>query len=252
MDATIQCTLAANAGVLLACQGRKMLVDGLFMVEGSPFSDLPPDTIRALRESLPPYDHIDYLLVTHEHSDHFSPELVAAYVEKHPVKGVLLPPVRRPSQVRLRERLQARGIPCWEAGTETASCIQWEPDIQVRPIPTRHLDRQFWDVPHFVLLLTLWDKHLLLTGDVDYTTESLPGLPPLRAVFLNPMFFHALATGSFFHGNLLTDTLCVYHVPFPPGDPFRLREMLEKDLTRHPLPGRSVQILSQPNQQLLL
>lgn len=252
MDEIVTCNLAANAGVLFTYQGRKILVDGLFMVEGNPFSDLPAGTIRSLREGLPPYDHIDYLLFTHDHSDHFSPELVAAYVAKHPVKGVLLPPVRRPAQARLRELLQARGIPCPEANAAQDAGISWEPGIRVQSLPTRHLDRRFWDVPHFVLLLTLGDKHLLLTGDVDYTAESLPGLPPLRAVFLNPMFFHALCTGRFFRGVLPTDTLCVYHMPFPPGDPYRLRAMLEKDLARRPPLGPAIHILERPNQCLLL
>ena len=35
MDDTIQVTLAANAGVLLAYRGRKLLVDGLFHAPGN-------------------------------------------------------------------------------------------------------------------------------------------------------------------------------------------------------------------------
>ena len=73
-------------------------------------------------------------------------------------------------------------------------------------------------MPHACLLLTLGEKRVLFTADADYTLETFPGLPPLDAVFVNPLFFRALRTGRFFQGALPARTICVYHVPFPEDD----------------------------------
>lgn len=252
MDETIQVTLAANAGVLLAYRGRKLLVDGLFRAENIPFSNLPAETVRALYGSLPPYDGIDYLLFTHGHPDHFSRGMLEEYLAENPVKGVLLPPSRNPAHVQFEQELRARGVPCGAAPLSGPTEIALEPDLRVRTIPTRHLDPKYADVPHVALLLTLGSKHLLLTGDADYTAETFPGLPPLRAVFLNPLFFRAYKYGKFFHGDFPTETVCVYHVPFPEDDAYRVRELLARDLTRPAPQNWDVQILWSPNQQILL
>lgn len=252
MDETIQVTLAANAGVLLAYRGRKLLVDGLFRAENIPFSNLPAETVRDLYSSRPPYDGIDYLLFTHGHPDHFSREMVGKYLAENPVKGVLLPPSRTPAHLQFQKELSDRGIPCGAAPLSGPTEIALEPDLRIRTIPTRHLDQKFWDVPHTALLLTFGSKRLLLTGDADYTTETFPDLPPLRAVFLNPMFFRAYRYGKFFHGKFLTETICVYHVPFPEDDAYQIRELLARDLTRHSSQDCAVQILGSPNQQITL
>ena len=250
MDDTIQVTLAANAGVLLAYRGRKLLVDGLFHAENIPFSNLPPETLRALYGGRPPYDGIDYLLFTHGHPDHFSREMLEEYLAETPVKGVLLPPSRKPAHVQFEQELRARGVPCGAAPLSGPTEITLEPDLRVRSIPTRHLDRKFWDVPHAALLLTLGTKRLLFTGDTDYTAETCPTLPPLRAVFLNPLFFHAYCSGKFFHGRFPTETICVYHVPFPEDDAYHVQELLARDLTRCSPENCSVEILRRPNQQI--
>ena len=251
MPHPIQVTLAANAGVLLSHPAGNLLIDGLFQADHVPFSSLPAGTLQALLQGHPPYDRIDYLLFTHAHPDHFSPEVVLAFLEHRRVRGVLLPPSRTP-HTRLRQALADRGIPCLTAGSALPGDITLADGLRIRTLPTRHLDQKFRDVPHVALLVTLDGRDLLFTADADYTTETFPDLPPLRAVFLNPLFFHAYTGGTFFRGDFPTDTICVYHVPFPGDDTYHVRAMLARDLARHPLPGRTVQILDRPNQQVLL
>ena len=216
-----------------------------------PSAYLPPDTAAALRDGLPPYDGIDYLAFTHDHSDHFSAEAAADYLRAHPVKGVLLPRTDTPACRRLQEQLAAQGIP-WAAAGEAPVTLRPEPGVTIQTLPTRHLDRRFWGVPHTALLVTLGEKRFLFTADADYTKETFPGLPPLRAAFLNPLFFHALCTGRFFRGALPAETLCVYHIPFPADDDGGLRQLLAGDLRRGNLPCGDVRLLAESGQTLLL
>lgn len=252
MDDEIRVTLAANAGVLLSFRGRKLLIDGLFRAEGTPFSSLPPATVKKLMDGQPPYDGIDYLLFTHGHPDHFSPDLTRSYLKRRGARGVLLPPGQDGSLTKLRDEISAMGIPCLIADGAGGAEARLAPDLRIRSIPTRHLDKKYHDVPHVVLLMTLGEKRLLFTGDADYVGETFDGLPPLRAVFLNPLFFHACCTGRFFRGFFRTENYCVCHIPFPEDDVLRLRELPERDRDLHPPAGCSVFILNRPDQQVLL
>lgn len=251
MSDEIQVTLVANAGILLSFRGRKLLIDGLFRAEDTPFSCIPAKTLEKLLNGYPPYDDIDYLLFTHYHPDHFSPEITRSYLERRGAKGVLLPPGHGADLLRLQEELEALQIPCLIAETSGVSEARLAADLQIRTLPTGHLDPKFQDVPHVALLLTLGEKRLLVTGDADYIHETFPALPPLRAVFLNPLFFHACSTGTFFRGSFQTDAFCVYHVPFPEDDVFHLQSMLERDLQQAQR-SRPVFVLNQPDQQILL
>ena len=251
MDESVTVTLVANAGVLLTYHGRKILIDGLYMVLDSAFSDLPTDTIQSLRLNRAPFDGVDYILFTHEHSDHFSAAMVQAYLQKHSARGVLLPPVRTEEQKALTAMLSKRGIP-FVASDKVRDAISPEPGIKVLPIRTRHVDRHFWETPHYALLVTLGEKNFLFTGDADYTSETFPGLPPLRAAFLNPLFFRAVSTKTFFHGELPTDTYCVYHIPFAERDVYDIRRTVQKCLEQHPIPDKHVYVLQDAGQQIIL
>lgn len=241
----------ANAAVLLTWRGRKLLIDGLYHFDETPFSNLTAESAQRLWAGLPPYDDIDYLLFTHGHPDHFSASLTADYLERHRVRGVLLPPLHEAEQARLRAVSAVRDIPCVTLPAGSRVTLRPEADLCVEAIPTRHLDPLYRDVPHFVLLVTLGGDRLLFTGDMDYTCETLAGLPPLRAAFVNPLFFGALANRRFFRGELQTDTLVVHHVPFAADDCFQMRRQLERDAARW-AGGAELILLTEPEQRAAL
>ena len=252
MDETIQVTLAANAGVLLSYKGRKLLIDGLFHAENVPYSNLPGAALKAIYDNEPPYDGIDYLLFTHRHPDHFSRRMVKEYLAKNKVKGVLLPPSDQPELTEFQKLIHSMGIGCMAIPVSGSSVIKPEPDITVKTIPTRHLDRRFYDVPHASILINLGGKNILFTGDTDYTAETFEDIPHLRAVFLNPLFFHAYISGRFFKGGFNTDAVCVYHVPFPEDDVFHVRDSIAKYIEKYQDIGADIYVLDSPDQRIIL
>ena len=257
MDKPVTVTLVANAGVLIEYRGRKLLLDGIFHAESheeNPFSNIPAPLWQEMLTGKPPFDDIDCLLFTHNHADHFSPELTREYLTHQRVKAAFLPPDEG-EQAALRSCLREKKIPYISLETvANGQPVPLENGIAVTPYHTRHVDKAFLTTPHDCYLLSFDGKKLLFTADVDYTCESFPELKgvPLRAVFVNPLFFGALQSRHFFRGELRTQTVCIYHVPFPQDDIMHYRDILGQGIARWGADREELLLLEQPARQIIL
>lgn len=78
----LEVTYIGNEGFLISTGQTKFLVDAL---TSSEYYVSPSDSLLArIMDGAPPYDHVDYMLVTHDHADHFHPEMTARYLAQHP------------------------------------------------------------------------------------------------------------------------------------------------------------------------
>jgi L-ascorbate metabolism protein UlaG (beta-lactamase superfamily) len=76
-QAPIKVTFISNEGYLIEAGHSKVLIDALH--------DLVPEYVQErLRKAAPPFDSIDLILNTHDHHDHFQPELTAALLASDP------------------------------------------------------------------------------------------------------------------------------------------------------------------------
>ena len=91
MDSTLRITLIANAGLLMTYRGTTLMIDGIYGREGHPFSNLSPEVWREMLGSEDRFQKVDYLLFTHAHPDHFSPEMTGEFLRHRDVKGLFLP-----------------------------------------------------------------------------------------------------------------------------------------------------------------
>lgn len=252
MEDMVRATLIANAGLLLEYRGVKLLADAICRAADS-FSGPPPAVWSAMLAGEPPFDRIDALLFTHDHPDHLSPERLTEYLRRRPVKQVLLPPVEARHLELLQPFLEERGIRRLLLTPEMHMAdFRLLSGISVRPYFTRHIDRAFWNVPHCCYLLSFGEKRVLLTADADYTQETFQPVAsvPLKAVFVNPLFFNALQARRFFKGTLNPDILCVYHVPFPQDDLRRIRPELARNVCRWDLKRGRTAVLCDPYQRI--
>lgn len=255
MDSALRITLIANAGLLMTYRGTTLMVDGIYGREGHPFSNLSPEVWREMLESEDRFRKVDYLLFTHAHPDHFSPEMTGEFLHHRSVKGIFLPEPHMAAEDRLIKMLRAKKTPCvlLSDATEHAA-YRIEPEITVRAFRTLHLDRKYRNVPHFCYILTFGDQNILLTADMDYTTETLASIQnvPIRATFVNPLFFNALSHRKFFKGTLPGQSIFVYHVPFPEDDSMRMLPTLRRSLEAWLSDGRPVTALTEPFQEIEL
>lgn len=66
-----------NAGYLITAGDKRILIDALY-------AGHPEGLLKPVVYAQPPFDGVDLILATHEHQDHFSPELVSRYMAENP------------------------------------------------------------------------------------------------------------------------------------------------------------------------
>ena len=233
MDSPVQVTLIANTGLLLRYEDTAILLDALFSAGEHGFSAPSAGTWEKMLSGEPPFEQVDYVLFTHLHGDHFSEERCLEFLGRRKVKGLLLPASERPERQGFFDRVGESGTTCFVLTEQTAKAVfQLAPEVRLSAFRTLHLDPKYHAVPHFCYLIDFGGKRLLFTSDVDYTAETLSfvGEEPLRAAFVNPLFFVALRRRRLFHGSLPAETVLVYHMPFPEEDSQQFHRKLARDL----------------------
>jgi L-ascorbate metabolism protein UlaG (beta-lactamase superfamily) len=78
----LEVTYIANEGFMIAMGDTKVLVDPL---PKSKYYVNPSDTMVArIMKGIAPFDNVDYVLITHDHPDHFNAELMSRFLLNHP------------------------------------------------------------------------------------------------------------------------------------------------------------------------
>ena len=208
MQEQVKATFLVNAAVLLEFRGTKLLIDGIYDENGHCFSNLSERQWEKLKAGEGEFAGIEYLLFTHEHGDHFSPQRVAEYLEYRQPKAIFMPRDGSAALRALQKKAEGMGIPCVLLHRELCRKTVFRPEqeIRIRAFQTRHLDKLYWDVPHFCYLLECGEKKLLFTADVDFTQED------------------------FSAGVLQTKTKIVYHIPFAGEDKMMIRKIVEQEM----------------------
>lgn len=80
----------ANCGVLLRHNGTSLLLDGL-ITDSALFDRIPKTAETLLIEGCEPYSHVDLLVFSHLHFDHFSLVKTLRFLEHHPETKLLVP-----------------------------------------------------------------------------------------------------------------------------------------------------------------
>jgi L-ascorbate metabolism protein UlaG (beta-lactamase superfamily) len=78
---TLEVTYIANEGFMISMGGTKVLIDAL---PKSKYYANPSHTLAArMIDGIPPFDNVDYALVTHDHADHFNAEMMSRFLLNH-------------------------------------------------------------------------------------------------------------------------------------------------------------------------
>jgi len=78
----IEITYICNAGFLISCHGKKILVDALFRGATAGCSSVP--YLAAMKDAQPPFDGVDLIVATHAHADHFDAQIVGTHLTNNP------------------------------------------------------------------------------------------------------------------------------------------------------------------------
>ena len=98
-------TYVGNSCFMIETGGKKVLIDAFFGEFGN--YSLPEYELDTLLNAKPPFDNIDLVLASHDHSDHFSAERVSQFLENSP-STIFISTSQAVSQIRgFNNRIQA-------------------------------------------------------------------------------------------------------------------------------------------------
>ena len=84
-------TYVANSGVLVVSGETKVLIDGLFDKPNPEYRAPAPEVLDKIMKGVVPFDGVDLVLVTHNHTDHFDAALAVRYLQTRPEPVLLAP-----------------------------------------------------------------------------------------------------------------------------------------------------------------
>jgi ankyrin repeat protein len=102
---TLEITYISNEGFLVVSGNHKLLIDAPTKTGYGRYLATPEPIIEDILNGRPPFDNIDFLLVTHKHGDHFDVDLTGACLAKNP-NAILL----SSQEVFLEMALYAKGF----------------------------------------------------------------------------------------------------------------------------------------------
>lgn len=243
-------TLVANAGVLVEYDGVGLLVDGIHHEKGHPFSQVDETDLTRMRQGDYPFTQLDYLLFTHEHPDHCTPQRVLEHVRQRPVKGLFLPDASQgsPQLAGLLDYLRRQSIPHRTLGLAPGHTRHFtlNEDLRLTVIGTRHMGPQYQSVRNDCFLLSVKNTNLLFTGDADYIADYFTAAltdVPVDAVFVNPVFYHNKNGQEIINTIFRPRHIVIYHMPFAPDDAMHFAYMVQRDMEKHARPDIRTHVL---------
>lgn len=222
--------ITANAGILLNISNAVFLIDGLHNERTVPFCTTPTALLNRIIFGQEEFSHINALLFTHTHKDHYDKECVNLFLQNHNKTAVICP--------SLDEKIIKKKI-------YQISCVT----IEAYELP--HEGDEFNNVTHYGYYIYNDSESIFISGDAALNAEPLlaflNGRKPKAAVLSFP--FITLNKGRQIVEMIDPEVLIAYHLPFEGSDPNRYIESCKRAVNINNF-NRRVEILYQPDQQI--
>lgn len=196
----------ANAGFYAQYGGRSVLVDGLHQGK-TRFSSMDDEQVDRVVRGVGRFRHIDCMLVTHAHADHYDRELTQAFLRNHPETSVV-----GPSD-------PMAGLP---GPLKSPAGSVMMPGITIAFMRLRHEGEEYRNVKNYGYLVTFEGGYRFLTfGDAEVSADTTrlmsPGIP-VDAAFVNFPFITLRAGRNALKKELDARRLYAIHLPFAEDD----------------------------------
>lgn len=237
LNENVSMTLIANTGVLVEYDGIKILVDGIHYDSEYHFSKVPKKILNDMMEGNGKFKNIDYIMFSHEHSDHFSPYYTMEYLKNNNVKCIFMPLEGSEKLANLQAYINNYSFSCrlLKLPVGESCCYQLRQDISVTIFNAVHMGKQYSFMDNYCFLLTLGEKNILFTADADYVDSyfknPLTG-KDIDVVFVNPLFFNNIAGRKVIENVIKPTMVGVYHIPFLQDDKLMFRKIVKRDMNK--------------------
>ncbi len=242
-------TTVGNAGIYMRDKKHSFLIDGLY--GGNQFfNQKPSDVCEAAGGKGHLFRHIDILLFTHRHEDHFSSQYVNSYLCHNRVDRAYVPvasgrrlPYEDPGTItRLGGSVDIMAV---GQKDEALFYEQIFPTVWVVFFRTRHIGTADFDIPHYSIALIVDGNSYLFMGDTDWSCpvrniQRILRGTNLKSVFVNPLSYGDRRRKPWLAG-LGHPQVLLYHIPFADDDVSGLRQAMPGETGFYHLPdGRAL------------
>ena len=223
----------ANEGVLIASSDKQILIDGLHREYRPAYLFPPPEMQAVLENARPPYDKINFVLVSHIHLDHFHPQSIGQYLKNNP-RAIFASSEQALAEVSRNltehDKIRARMKPVRHEWKKSSVIDQ--DGVKIRFLGLRHSGEQFKEVQNLGHVIEIGGKKLLHIGDADMTVENFSSFNLAREkidIAFIPYWFLISEEGR----KLVREQFGAKHViavHIPPGEAVEVAEQLKKDM----------------------
>lgn len=168
----------ANAGFLVKCNGKRVLIDALHTHKQSFYETVNRRLYEDIRSGVTPFGQIDILLFTHSHADHFDSKATADFLIESKETYVVAPPdvVRLLIKENMYYKFKERVLTCEvDDGEEAIEMTILGVKIKaMRFIHQAYLDRgkRVLDFENYGYLIDFGSKKILHVGDAEINDSN--------------------------------------------------------------------------------
>lgn len=213
---------SVNAGLYLWDGESGLLIDGIHDGREDGFSPMPAALAEQLRTRTGLFAHLNGVIFTHWHLDHFHPQGLVA-LQRFPQPPVIYGPGRCGPSVPVRAN--RRGQYRLRIG---------EIDIMAQDV--LHDGKPFYNHPHQSLLIRMGGENIFVAGDALLKGVSADDFRPdgdgrISAGFFN-LYQIASLEGQAFIRALKPERVFLYHLPFTEDDRYHYCDMARQVIKR--------------------
>ena len=209
----IKITCSVNAGLSVACDDFKLLVDPFPAIPAGGFSALSEEMLKdafacgAFREP-------DLIFITHDHPDHYDARTMAQYLNRWSEAKIVMP-----------------DCPFFGGVSLAGECSMTCGNASLRFFPLYHQDEKYADVAHYGLLCNINGRTLLFTGDGIVADEALKTVLSDISVDIAvlPFPWVTLRRGIAFIDHVISPQhIVINHLPLPQDDTYNYGKMAKR------------------------
>lgn len=232
-------TLTANSGILVEAEERRFFVDALHHEGDYPFSKVPTQLLQRMNKGDNHFRNVDYIVFSHDHPDHYSPDVVLDYLKFNSVRRLILPRETKDSrEERLRQYLQEKQVPLWRLNLQRGEkrTYRLEKDIFLTAVGIRHMSDLFSHLDCCLLVLSIGKRHIVFLSDCDDGNEldyAFLRELPVTSAFVNPFFFNSTQGRRIITEFIQPKQLFLYHIPFAGEDRSAMRGLVKQAIRKY-------------------
>lgn len=233
----IKVTLLANEGILIEHAGFKLLIDALHDKNRGGFSPVSQENLKKIISAEAPFDGVSYLIFTHCHEDHFSPDILLEYLLYNQVQMLFLPDIQSKEYEDLRKitELRKTNVQLLNLPLFKKNSVRLNDSSKLTYFNSIHAGNAYKDVENYCFLLELGQKNLFFLADADYNVDYFDEM--LTDVSVNTLFVNLLyvnkPAGREIIRRIHPEQLIVYHIPFEKDDTMHFRHIAQSDLKKY-------------------